>query len=62
METALIITVSVLVVLVFFIIILSLVRIPGILRAIQNENRQAAALIVKQLNEIIVRLSADERG
>ena len=48
---------SALVVLVQIILILAIVRLPGILRELERGNRQADAVIVSQLNEIIKRLA-----
>ena len=52
---------SALVVLVQIILILAIVRLPGILRELERGNRQADAVIVSQLNEIIKRLAELER-
>ncbi len=60
-QTSLIITASVLAVLVQVIIILAIVRLPGILRELERGNRQADTVIVNQLNEIIKRLARLER-
>ncbi|MBR0506031.1 MAG: hypothetical protein IJJ84_11555 [Kiritimatiellae bacterium] len=53
---------SALVVLVQIILILAIVRLPGILRELERGNRQADAVIVSQLNEIIKRLALLERA
>ena len=53
---------SALVVLVQIILILAIVRLPGILRELERGNRQADAVIVSQLNEIIKRLAELERA
>jgi len=52
---------SALVVLVQIILILAIVRLPGILRELERGNRQADAVIVSQLNEIIKRIAQLER-
>ena len=54
--------VSVLLVIVQVILILAIVRLPGILRELERGNRQADAVIVSQLNEIIKRLALLERA
>ena len=59
---ALCIIASALVVLVQIILILAIVRLPGILRELERGNRQADAVIVSQLNEIIKRLVELERA
>ena len=48
---------SALVILVQIILILAIVRLPGILRELERGNRQADAVIVSQLNEVIKRLA-----
>ena len=53
---------SALVMLVQIILILAIVRLPGILRELERGNRQADAVIVSQLNEIIKRLALLERA
>ena len=53
---------SALVLLVQIILILAIVRLPGILRELERGNRQADAVIVSQLNEIIKRLAELERA
>ena len=53
---------SALVILVQIILILAIVRLPGILRQLERGNRQADAVIVSQLNEIIKRLVELERA
>ena len=58
---ALVIAVAVLVVFVQVVIILAIVRLPGILRELERGNRQAETVIVGQLNEIIKRLARLER-
>ena len=55
--TALLIFMSALAVLIQVVIILAIVRLPGILRELERGNRQADAVIVSQLNEIINRLA-----
>lgn len=60
-QTSLIIIVSILAVLIQVIIILAIVRLPGILRELERGNRQSDAVIVSQLNEIIKRLARLER-
>ena len=60
-QTVLLILVSALAVLIQVIIILAIVRLPGILRELERGNRQADAVIVGQLNEIIKRLARLER-
>ena len=60
-QTSLIIIVSVLAVFIQVIIILAIVRLPGILRELERGNRQSDAVIVSQLNEIIKRLARLER-
>ena len=60
-QTSLIIIVSILAVLIQVIIILAIVRLPGILRELERGNRQSDAVIVSQLNEIIKRLAQLER-
>ncbi len=60
-QTALVILVSVLVVFVQVVVILAIVRLPGILRELERGHRQANAVIVNQLNEIIKRLARLER-
>ena len=60
-QTSLIIVVSVLAVLIQVVIILAIVRLPGILRELERGNRQAETVIVNQLNEIIKRLARLER-
>ena len=60
-QTSLIIVVSVLAVLIQVVIILAIVRLPGILRELERGNRQSDAVIVSQLNEIIKRLARLER-
>ena len=52
---------SALVVLVLIVLILAIVRLPGILRELERGNRQADAVIVSQLNEIIKRIAQLER-
>ena len=59
---ALVIAVAVLVVFVQVVIILAIVRLPGILRELERGNRRADAVIVNQLNEIIKRLARLERA
>ena len=58
---ALVIAVSVLAVFVQVVIILAIVRLPGILRELERGNRQSDAVIVSQLNEIIKRLARLDR-
>ena len=58
---ALVIIVAVLVVFIQVVIILAIVRLPGILRELERGNRQTDAVIVSQLNEIIKRLARLER-
>lgn len=58
---SLIVLVSVLVLVIVIIGILAIVRLPGILRELERGNRQADAVIVSQLNEIIKRLARLER-
>lgn len=53
---------SALVVFVQIILILAIVRLPGILRELERGNRQSDAVIVSQLNEIIKRLAQLERA
>ena len=60
-QTSLIIIVSILAVLIQVIIILAIVRLPGILHELERGNRQSDAVIVSQLNEIIKRLARLER-
>ena len=60
-QTSLVILVSVLVVFVQVVLILAIVRLPGILRELERGNRQAETVIVNQLNEIIKRLARLER-
>lgn len=60
--TALLIFMSALAVLIQVVIILAIVRLPGILRELERGNRQADAVIVSQLNEIINRLARLERA
>ncbi len=60
-QTSLIIVVSVLAVLIQVVLILAIVRLPGILRELERGNRQAETVIVNQLNEIIKRLARLER-
>jgi len=60
-QTVLLILVSALAVLIQVIIILAIVRLPGILRELERGNRQSDAVIVGQLNEIIKRLARLER-
>lgn len=60
-QTSLVILVSVLVVFVQVVVILAVVRLPGILRELERGNRQAETVIVNQLNEIIKRLARLER-
>ena len=60
--TALLIFMSALAVLIQVVIILAIVRLPGILRELERGNRQADAVIVSQLNEIIKRLALLERA
>ena len=57
-QTSLIIVVSVLAVLIQVVLILAIVRLPGILRELERGNRQAETVIVNQLNEIIKRLAS----
>ena len=59
---ALVIIVAVLVVFIQVVIILAIVRLPGILRELERGNRQAETVIVNQLNEIIKRLARLERA
>ena len=59
--TALLIFMSALAVLIQVVIILAIVRLPGILRELERGNRQSDAVIVSQLNEIIKRLARLER-
>ena len=61
-QTSLVILVSVLVVFVQVVIVLAIVRLPGILRELERGNRQAETVIVNQLNEIIKRLARLERA
>ena len=61
-QTSLVILVSVLVVFVQVVVVLAIVRLPGILRELERGNRQADAVIVNQLNEIIKRLARLERS
>ena len=61
-QTALVILVSVLVVFVQVVVVLAIVRLPGILRELERGNRQAETVIVNQLNEIIKRLARLERA
>ena len=61
-QTSLIIVVSVLAVLIQVVLILAIVRLPGILRELERGNRQAETVIVNQLNEIIKRLARLERA
>ena len=61
-QTSLVILVSVLVVFVQVVVILAIVRLPGILRELERGNRQAETVIVNQLNEIIKRLARLERA
>ena len=61
-QTSLVILVSVLVVFVQVVVVLAIVRLPGILRELERGNRQADAVIVSQLNEIIKRLAELERA
>ena len=58
---ALVIAVSVLVAFIQVVLILAIVRLPGILRELERGNRQAETVIVNQLNEIIKRLARLER-
>ena len=60
-QTSLVILVSVLVVFVQVVVVLAIVRLPGILRELERGNRQAETVIVNQLNEIIKRLARLER-
>ena len=60
-QTSLIIVVSVLAVLIQVVLILAIVRLPGILRELERGNRQDETVIVNQLNEIIKRLARLER-
>ena len=60
-QMSLVILVSVLVVFVQVVLILAIVRLPGILRELERGNRQAETVIVNQLNEIIKRLARLER-
>ena len=60
-QTSLIIVVSVLAVLIQVVLILAIVRLPGILRELERGNRQAETVIVNQLNEINKRLARLER-
>ena len=53
---------SALAVFVQIILILAIVRLPGILREMERGSRQADAVIVGQLNEIIKRLAQLERA
>ncbi len=53
---------SVLVVIILATLILAIVRLPGILRELERGHRQANAVIVNQLNEIIKRLARIERA
>ena len=61
-QTSLVILVSVLVVFVQVVVVLAIVRLPGILRELERGNRQAETVIVNQLNEIIKRLTRLERA
>jgi len=61
-QTSLVILVSVLVVFVQVVVVLAIVRLPGILRELERGNRQAETVIVNQLNEIIKRLAQLERA
>ena len=61
-QTSLVILVSVLVVFVQVVVVLAIVRLPGILRELERGNRQSDAVIVSQLNEIIKRLARLERA
>jgi hypothetical protein len=61
-QTSLVILVSVLVVFVQVVVVLAIVRLPGILRELERGNRQAETVIVNQLNEIIKRLARLERA
>ena len=60
-QTSLVILVSVLAVFIQVVLILAIVRLPGILRELERGNRQAETVIVNQLNEIIKRLARLER-
>ena len=60
--TALLIFMSALAVLIQVVIILAIVRLPGILRELERGNRQADVVIISQLNEIIKRLARLERA
>ena len=60
-QTSLVILVSVLVVFVQVVVVLAIVRLPGILRELERGNRQADSVIVSQLNEILTRLAELER-
>ena len=53
---------SALAVFVQIILILAIVRLPGILGELERGNRQSDAVIVSQLNEIIKRLAQLERA
>ena len=61
-QTSLVILVAVLVVFVQVVVVLAIVRLPGILRELERGNRQAETVIVNQLNEIIKRLARLERA
>ena len=61
-QAVLLILVAALAVLIQVIIILAIVRLPGILRELERGNRQSDAVIVSQLNEIIKRLARLERA
>ncbi len=61
LEISLLVLVSVLVLVIMIVGILAIVRLPGILRELERGNRQADAVIVNQLNEIIKRLARLER-
>lgn len=61
-QTSLVILVSVLVVFVQVVVVLAIVRLPGILRELERGNRQAETVIVNQLNEIIKLLARLERA
>ena len=62
LEISLLVLVSVLVLVIMIVGILAIVRLPGILRELERGNRQADAVIVSQLNEIIKRLAELERA
>lgn len=61
-QVALTVLASVAVVLILVVAIMAIVRMPGILRELERGNRQADAVVINQLNDIIKRLGDLEKS